>query len=74
MIKRQYVSNRGEAYDIEDMESSHILNVITLHKKQLETLNWIIDQYDSESMESILKQVSQIEETILELIEELASR
>jgi hypothetical protein len=40
-----YVTDRGDEFDIEDMKASHLLNALNHHKTQINTVDWLIDQY-----------------------------
>lgn len=39
-----YVSDRGDEFEVEDMESSHLLNAINHHRTQIDTIDWILEQ------------------------------
>jgi hypothetical protein len=72
MFKYMYVSDRGEEFEVGHMETSHLLNVIAHHKRQLETLEWIKESYEFQG--TLKKQIKRLEDTLELLVEELVTR
>lgn len=71
-----YVSDRGDEFQLENMEPSHLLNAINHHKTQIETLDWILEQTgtDAEKNQMLhLRRIS-LHTTVEALVKELRNR
>lgn len=69
---RVYLSDRGVEFDVDEMQSSHILNVLNHHHDQLGVLSAMQDKYPDNT--HIAKRISNMERVITILELELASR
>ena len=79
MLKRRnfvYVSDRGQEFEIEEMQSSHLMNAIHHHQKQYRVVNDILTggNYAVGQMENLQERMEALGETIITLEQELASR
>lgn len=75
--KPVYVSDRGDTYDVEEMESSHLLNAINHHRTQIATIDWIIDQTggpDAEKQQMLHLRRINLFNTVEALVKELRTR
>lgn len=41
--KAFYVTDRGDSHQIDEMEVSHLMNAINHHRKQINTIDWILE-------------------------------
>lgn len=71
-----YVSDRGEEFQLEEMEPSHLLNVIKHHRAQINTVDWAMDQLDKDKTDFTNLHYRRINlyNTIEALLQELATR
>jgi len=71
-----YVSDRGEEFQLEEMEPSHLLNVIKHHRAQINTVDWVMDQLDKDKTDFTNLHYRRINlyNTIEALLQELATR
>ena len=71
-----YISDRGDQYTVEEMESSHLLNAINHHRTQIATIDWILDLGDPDSRKNQMLHLRRINlfTTIEALVEELRKR
>jgi hypothetical protein len=74
--KPVYISDRGDSFNVEDMESSHLLNAINHHRKQIGTIDWILEMGDLDSDKNQMLHLRRISlfDTIEALIKELRTR
>lgn len=70
--KGVYVTNRGVRWYIAHMDSSHLINAIGFHRKQLETLRSLIA--DFKNNKKLVKRAQQLATKTHELEQELAKR
>lgn len=71
-----YVTDRGDKYEVEEMESSHLLNAINHHRTQINTLDWILDQTGTDAVKNQflhLRRIS-LHTTVEALVKELRTR
>ena len=75
-IKRKqsatYLSDSGKEFEVDEMSPSHILNVICHHRKQVEGLERCLNLLPDNGLLS--KRLSSLDETIMILATELATR
>lgn len=75
--KPVYVSDRGDEYQVDEMEPSHLLNAIHHHRKQINTIDWILEQTggtDAEKNQMLhLRRIS-LHTTVEALVKELRTR
>ena len=38
-----YISDRGDQYQLEEMEPTHLMNAINHHRKQVDTIDWCLE-------------------------------
>lgn len=71
-----YISDRGEEFQLEEMEPSHLLNVIKHHRAQINTVDWAMDQLDKDKTDFTNLHYRRINlyNTIEALLQELATR
>lgn len=71
-----YVSDRGDEYQVEEMEPSHLLNAINHHRKQIDTIDWILSQSDSDAKRNQMLHLRRISlfTTVEALVKELRTR
>ena len=78
--KRQfvYVSDRGQEFEIDEMQSSHLLNAINHHHTQFHTVEMIKARLDPETKlqlgANLDERLGELGNTISELMMELANR
>ena len=70
-----YVSDRGDRYEISQMEISHLVNVIGHHQEQIHTLQLLRDDTESAThLTALYERQKMIEQVITVLACELAKR
>jgi len=69
----EYLSDRGDTFELGNMQSSHLLNVIHHHSNQVTTLELMMDDKRF-ATEQALARLNGLKETILALQAELATR
>jgi len=74
--KPVYISDRGDTFDVEEMEASHLLNAINHHRTQIGTIDWILEMGDPDSRKNQMLHLRRINlfTTIEALIKELRTR
>jgi len=81
--KTVYVSDRNQEFFLDQMETSHLLNAIAHHRKQMETITWIIEESRHSTpwitlrmahQTFLIERESKLRYTIAQLAQELASR
>lgn len=72
--KATYVSDTGKEFELCEMTSSHIINVIAHHQKQLGVLETIPVLTNLPEQENVNARIRDMRETIDELYRELVSR
>lgn len=66
-----YLSDRGDEYELSQMHSSHILNVLAHHQKQIDALELLPGSVRTALLD---KRIMSLRETIKVLAEELGTR
>ena len=71
-----YVSDRGEEFQLEDMEPGHLLNVIKHHKAQMNTIDWAMEWSNKDVVEftNLHHRRLNLYNTLEALVKELATR
>jgi len=69
-----YIADTGKEYQLDEMASSHILNVIAHHQKQVYALNQFPLLTNLPEQENIDARKANLLDTINELYRELATR
>ena len=74
--KPVYISDRGDTYTVEEMEASHLLNAINHHRKQIDTIDWILEQTTRDSERDQMLHLRRISlfNTVEALVKELRTR
>lgn len=67
-----YVADTGKKFDVSKMSASHLLNVITHHLKQVDTLDFVMQFVNPPH--HLLARKGDLLDTIRDLTEELAKR
>lgn len=71
-----YVSDRGDEYQLDEMEPTHLLNAINHHRKQIDTIDWILEQTGTDADKNQMLHLRRISlhSTVEALIKELRKR
>lgn len=71
-----YISDRGDQYTVEEMDSSHLLNAINHHRTQIATIDWILEQGQPDSDKNQMLHLRRISlfTTVEALVKELRAR
>jgi len=71
-----YVSDRGQEFQLEDMQPTHLLNAIDHHRKQIATLDWILEQTGNDNEKNQMLHLRRISlcTTVEALVKELRTR
>lgn len=71
-----YYSDRGQGFEIDEMQSSHLLNAINHHTMQIHVLQSILDggNFSDDHLDNLLDRKEDLRSTVEALSQELASR
>lgn len=70
--RTKYRSDRGQVFEIDQMESSHLVNAIRHHLGQIDTLDTLIHKDYPDEM--LNKRIADLQQTVHALAEELVKR
>lgn len=59
---------------IADMETTHLMNAIAFHRRQLETLRSLVEEFEGKRKKNLVKRVQLLSAKTHELEQELADR
>ena len=69
-----YVSDRGDQYELDEMEPSHLINAIAHHQKQHDALVRVMDKYGLTTSNNLCIRLEDLDRTVHELVSELMTR
>lgn len=70
-----YITDRGDEFQINEMEPSHLLNAINHHRTQVDTVDWILENSkESEDLNNLHRRRINLYNTVEALVKELKSR
>lgn len=68
-----YISDGGQEFELDDMTPSHLLNAIGHHRRQLDTVKFVLENFDFPN-HALCVRAEALEQTIRALAEELYTR
>ena len=74
--KPVYISDRGDEFQVDEMESSHLLNAINHHRTQISTIDWIMESLskDKNDFTNLHLRRINLHTTVEALVKELLTR
>lgn len=75
ITRTTYRADSGRVFELENMQPSHLLNVIHHHRNQVDSLVFLINAgYDDKDKQFLMSRLKALETTLEALGKELASR
>jgi len=70
-----YITDRGDTYTLEDMEPTHLMNAINHHRKQIDTVDWCLENMSAKAKpENLHFRRIELFTTVEALVSELIKR